>query len=125
MKINMFTVPVDLESFGSLILCRKLQEVINSNELKKKIIFYRNSPLTTNSVSYEEVLDPCMPCYSLCAPYTCSTSCDPTTQVLLNFTLSDLDLPAKSEETNSSGHLVNVSTAYYLTGMSENIIHHC
>ncbi|CAG2237324.1 unnamed protein product [Mytilus edulis] len=70
--------------------------------------------LMTDVVSYQEVLDPCIPCYSPCAPYTCQTTCNPTEQKLLNFTLTDLSLPAKREE-NTTGQLVNTSISYFLT----------
>ncbi|XP_076085497.1 uncharacterized protein LOC143056293 [Mytilus galloprovincialis] len=70
--------------------------------------------LMTDVVSYQEVLDPCIPCYSPCAPYTCQTTCNPTEQKLLNFTLTGLSLPAKREE-NTTGQLVNTSISYFLT----------
>ncbi|VDI16055.1 Hypothetical predicted protein [Mytilus galloprovincialis] len=70
--------------------------------------------LMTDVVSYQEVLDPCIPCYSPCAPYTCETTCNPTEQKLLNFTLTNLSLPAKREE-NTTGQLVNTSISYFLT----------
>ena len=71
----------------------------------------------TDVAPYQQVLDPCIPCYSSCAPYTCKMDCSSTEQTLLNFTITGLDLPSKKEELNSTGQLVNVSVPYYLTGL--------
>jgi hypothetical protein len=71
----------------------------------------------TDVAPYQQVLDPCIPCYSSCAPYTCKIDCSSTEQMLLNFTITGLDLPAKKEELNLYLKSSLISVVFGRSGM--------